>query len=75
MIGRLMELVEMVFSLYLSLHKFYFIEQHILIYFITVSHSFGYGLMDAGAMVRLARVWKSVPPQQFCEIKAADTNT
>ncbi|EFX76306.1 hypothetical protein DAPPUDRAFT_306271 [Daphnia pulex] len=40
-----------------------------------VSHSFGYGLMDAGAMVRLARVWKSVPPQQFCEIKAADTNT
>lgn len=27
------------------------------------SHSFGYGLMDAAAMVRLARVWEKVPDQ------------
>ncbi|CRL05005.1 CLUMA_CG018231, isoform A [Clunio marinus] len=33
-----------------------------------VSHSFGYGLMDAAAMVRLARVWETVPEQQRCEI-------
>ncbi len=33
-----------------------------------VSHSFGYGLMDAAAMVRLARNWKQVPEQQLCEI-------
>uniref|UniRef100_A0AAG5CZA0 furin n=2 Tax=Anopheles atroparvus TaxID=41427 RepID=A0AAG5CZA0_ANOAO len=33
-----------------------------------VSHSFGYGLMDAAAMVRLARTWKTVPEQQVCEI-------
>ncbi|XP_011453984.2 furin-like protease kpc-1 isoform X7 [Magallana gigas] len=33
-----------------------------------VSHSFGFGLMDAGAMVRLARNWTSVPPQHICEI-------
>lgn len=33
-----------------------------------VSHSFGYGLMDAAAMVRLARVWDTVPEQQRCEI-------
>lgn len=33
-----------------------------------VSHSFGYGLMDAAAMVRLARVWEIVPEQQRCEI-------
>lgn len=39
-----------------------------------VSHSFGYGLMDAAAMVRLARVWTTVAPQQFCEIRAPDTN-
>ncbi|KAI9564477.1 hypothetical protein GHT06_008216 [Daphnia sinensis] len=39
-----------------------------------VSHSFGYGLMDAGAMVRLARNWTTVPPQQFCEIRAPDVN-
>ncbi|KZS05709.1 Amontillado [Daphnia magna] len=39
-----------------------------------VSHSFGYGLMDAGAMVRLARQWITVPPQQFCEIRAPDVN-
>lgn len=33
-----------------------------------VSHSFGYGLMDAAAMVRLARVWETVPEQYRCEI-------
>ncbi|XP_058985493.1 furin-like protease 1 isoform X2 [Musca domestica] len=35
-----------------------------------VSHSFGYGLMDAAAMVKLARQWKTVPEQQRCEINA-----
>lgn len=35
-----------------------------------VSHSFGYGLMDASAMVKLARHWKNVPEQQRCEINA-----
>lgn len=35
-----------------------------------VSHSFGYGLMDASAMVRLARTWQTVPEQQKCEINA-----
>ncbi|XP_058446317.1 furin-like protease 1 [Malaya genurostris] len=35
-----------------------------------VSHSFGYGLMDAAAMVKLARTWRTVPEQQVCEINA-----
>uniref|UniRef100_A0A1I8PLW2 furin n=1 Tax=Stomoxys calcitrans TaxID=35570 RepID=A0A1I8PLW2_STOCA len=35
-----------------------------------VSHSFGYGLMDASAMVKIARRWKTVPEQQRCEINA-----
>ncbi|XP_043281226.1 furin-like protease 1 isoform X2 [Venturia canescens] len=35
-----------------------------------VSHSFGYGLMDAAAMVRLARKWKTVPEQKKCEVSA-----
>ncbi|KAH8383890.1 hypothetical protein KR009_011094 [Drosophila setifemur] len=35
-----------------------------------VSHSFGYGLMDAAEMVRVARSWKTVPEQQRCEINA-----
>ncbi|CAB3387799.1 Hypothetical predicted protein [Cloeon dipterum] len=35
-----------------------------------VSHSFGYGLMDAAAMVKLARKWVTVPEQQRCEIIA-----
>ncbi|XP_050537397.1 furin-like protease 1, isoforms 1/1-X/2 isoform X1 [Daktulosphaira vitifoliae] len=35
-----------------------------------VSHSFGYGLMDATAMVRLARRWKTVPAQHVCNITA-----
>ncbi|KAH8395553.1 hypothetical protein KR222_011145, partial [Zaprionus bogoriensis] len=35
-----------------------------------VSHSFGYGLMDAAEMVNVARNWKTVPEQQRCEINA-----
>ncbi|XP_034180593.1 furin-like protease 1 isoform X4 [Osmia lignaria lignaria] len=35
-----------------------------------VSHSFGYGLMDAAAMVRLARRWQTVPEQHKCEVSA-----
>uniref|UniRef100_A0A0N5AIG8 P/Homo B domain-containing protein n=1 Tax=Syphacia muris TaxID=451379 RepID=A0A0N5AIG8_9BILA len=31
-----------------------------------VSHSFGYGLMDAGAMVKLAANWTTVPEQRRC---------
>ncbi|XP_030564588.1 furin-like protease 2 isoform X4 [Drosophila novamexicana] len=31
------------------------------------SHKFGYGLMDAGAMVALAEQWNSVPPQHICK--------
>uniref|UniRef100_A0A8D8M392 furin n=1 Tax=Cacopsylla melanoneura TaxID=428564 RepID=A0A8D8M392_9HEMI len=37
-----------------------------------VSHSFGYGLMDATAMVHLARQWKTVPEQFKCEATPAD---
>lgn len=32
-----------------------------------VSHKFGYGLMDAGAMVSLAEKWTSVPAQHICK--------
>lgn len=32
-----------------------------------VSHKFGYGLMDAGAMVSLAEQWTAVPPQHICK--------
>ncbi|KAK0087632.1 hypothetical protein PV325_000511 [Microctonus aethiopoides] len=32
-----------------------------------VSHKFGYGLMDAGAMVNLAEQWTNVPPQHICK--------
>ncbi|MBN3314109.1 FURI1 protein, partial [Atractosteus spatula] len=31
-----------------------------------VSHSYGYGLLDAGAMVTLARNWTNMGPQQKC---------
>ncbi|XP_071450401.1 furin-like protease kpc-1 [Hetaerina americana] len=39
-----------------------------------VSHSFGYGLMDASAMVRMARTWKTVPEQHRCEVLAPHTD-
>lgn len=32
-----------------------------------ISHKFGYGLMDAGAMVSLAEQWNSVPAQHICK--------
>lgn len=35
-----------------------------------VSHSFGYGLMDADAMVDVARDWVSVPAQNKCEVQS-----
>ncbi|KYN32888.1 Furin-like protease 1, isoforms 1/1-X/2 [Trachymyrmex septentrionalis] len=38
-----------------------------------MSHSFGYGLMDATAMVRLARRWRTVPEQHRCEVSAPHT--
>ncbi|XP_034948882.1 furin-like protease 1 [Chelonus insularis] len=39
-----------------------------------VSHSFGYGLMDAAAMVQLAKKWQTVPEQHKCEILAPHKN-
>ncbi|CAG0912487.1 unnamed protein product [Notodromas monacha] len=39
-----------------------------------VSHSFGYGMMDAYAMVKLSRTWRRVPPQQTCHIPATHFN-
>ena len=33
-----------------------------------VSHNYGYGLMDAQAMVELSRKWITMPPQQSCEV-------
>ncbi|XP_044019968.1 furin-like protease 2 isoform X2 [Aphidius gifuensis] len=32
-----------------------------------VSHKFGYGLMDAGAMINFAEQWTNVPPQHICK--------
>ncbi|XP_076443592.1 uncharacterized protein LOC143282043 isoform X2 [Babylonia areolata] len=39
-----------------------------------VSHSFGFGLMDASAMVAVARNWTTVPEQHICEIRSQDQN-
>lgn len=36
----------------------------------TVSHKYGYGLMDAAAMVTLAEQWTNVPPQHVCQTPA-----
>ena len=39
-----------------------------------VSKFYGFGLMDAGKMVSVAKDWKTVPPQLKCEIKGDDKN-
>lgn len=31
------------------------------------NHLFGFGVLDAGAMVALAKIWKPVPPRFHCE--------
>lgn len=33
-----------------------------------VSHAFGYGLMDAAAMIQMAQRWKTMPIQYACEV-------
>lgn len=35
-----------------------------------VSHAFGYGLMDAAAMINMARRWTTVPAQYTCEVRS-----
>lgn len=37
--------------------------------FYLVSHKFGYGLMDGGALVTMAEQWTNVPPQKICRAK------
>jgi proprotein convertase subtilisin/kexin type 5 len=39
------------------------------------SHKFGYGLMDADAMVQMAQSWKTLPPQHICQTPIMLTNT
>ena len=41
---------------------------------LAVSKFFGFGLMDAGMMVYLAKSWKRVPPQVRCEVTGRDKN-
>ena len=35
------------------------------------SHKFGYGLLDAGALVRAAATWKTSPAQRICETRCS----
>merc|ERR1719260_229839 len=37
-----------------------------------VSHAFGFGLMDAGSMVKRAVTWTTVPEQQKCEVEFSE---
>uniref|UniRef100_A0A8C4Q905 Furin, paired basic amino acid cleaving enzyme n=1 Tax=Eptatretus burgeri TaxID=7764 RepID=A0A8C4Q905_EPTBU len=37
-----------------------------------VSHSFGYGMLDAGALVDKAKTWNTVHPQRICSIVIDD---
>lgn len=39
-----------------------------------ISHKFGYGLMDAGAMVSLAEQWTNVPVQHICKSREITEN-
>ena len=41
---------------------------------LAVSKFFGFGLMDGGEMVHLAKQWNTVPLQRKCVIKSQDQN-
>ena len=41
---------------------------------LAVSKFYGFGLMDAGEMVHLAKQWNTVPEQRTCEVSGTDTN-
>ncbi|XP_067040624.1 proprotein convertase subtilisin/kexin type 4-like [Acropora muricata] len=41
---------------------------------LAVSRFYGFGLMDAGKMVHLAKQWNTVPEQRICEIRGNDSN-
>ncbi|XP_009881823.1 PREDICTED: proprotein convertase subtilisin/kexin type 4-like [Charadrius vociferus] len=38
-----------------------------------VSHYYGYGLLDAGLLVEMAKAWTGTRPQQKCSVKALHT--
>ncbi|XP_070543437.1 proprotein convertase subtilisin/kexin type 5-like [Ptychodera flava] len=38
-----------------------------------VSHKYGFGLLDGGEMVKLAKVWKTAPKQHACQSAADQT--
>ena len=40
---------------------------------VAVSHHYGFGLLDAGAMVELAKEWQTVPRQRHCIVSAEFT--
>lgn len=40
-----------------------------------VSHLYGFGLIDANAMVNLAKAWTNVPEQKTCEIQHTSATT
>lgn len=41
----------------------------------TVSHHYGYGLLDAGLLVDLARTWLPTQPQKKCAVRVLHTPT
>ena len=41
---------------------------------LAVSKFYGFGLMDAGEMVHLAKRWNTVPEQRTCEVSGTDIN-
>lgn len=51
-------------SLYDSKGRFHWIMNGVGLEF---NHLFGYGVLDAGAMVALSRIWKTVPARFHCE--------
>ncbi|NXS98928.1 PCSK4 convertase, partial [Jacana jacana] len=38
-----------------------------------VSHHYGYGLLDAGLLVEMAKAWRGTRPQQKCSVKGLHT--
>lgn len=63
-LGVIVVLDDYIRSQHLSLNCTLFCNQSVS--FLTVSHLYGFGLVDAEAMVLEATKWRTVPPQHTC---------
>ena len=69
-VGRLFRFIVMIMEIQTMIMTMIMVM--IIVIMMTIcSHKFGYGLLDAGALVRAAATWKTSPAQRICETRSS----